>query len=226
MKWKYKTKNFQKLISVLESTEKFPQYLYDIPGGSSYGLQLLSRRLRMKLEMASSQTGNADPNKQQQLIERWGEEENNCVFFSKMKKIWAFWSSELLKASVEFFCILNSSRERIHFAFQNTCYSSKMLLIKGDINTWSHSYQKEIGELKFHDKYSRTGKLIKSEPLATVGQIKSAVLKMVARQWYERERHSYAFVKAIQEATANPAQSLKFIYTSDFDDQGMQLKRN
>ncbi|PAV66473.1 hypothetical protein WR25_22510 isoform C [Diploscapter pachys] len=126
----------QKLISVLESTEKFPQYLYDIPGGSSYGLQLLSRRLRMKLEMASSQTGNADPNKQQQLIDR-------------------------------------------------------------------------------------TGKLIKSEPLATVGQIKSAVLKMVARQWYERERHSYAFVKAIQEATANPAQSLKFIYTSDFDDQGV-----
>ena len=76
MKAKIKCKNyhnnFQKLISVLESTEKFPQYLYDIPGGSSYGLQLLSRRLRTKLEMAPSQTGNADPNKQQQLIDRWG----------------------------------------------------------------------------------------------------------------------------------------------------------
>lgn len=44
-----------KMVSVLESTEKFPQYLYDTPGGSAFGLQLLSRRIRMKLEQAVSE---------------------------------------------------------------------------------------------------------------------------------------------------------------------------
>lgn len=36
----------RKLVSVLESVERFPQYLYDTPGGSAFGLQLLNRRLR------------------------------------------------------------------------------------------------------------------------------------------------------------------------------------
>lgn len=111
---------------MLESTEKFPQYLYDIPGGSSYGLQLLSRRLRMKLEMASGQTGNADPNKQQQLIDRWGKKEIIAFFFKNERKSWIL----RVKSFSGIFCILNSSEERTHFAFQNICYSREMLLIK------------------------------------------------------------------------------------------------
>ena len=39
----------RKLIAVLESVEKLPVYLYDSPG-SSYGLQILTRRLRFRLE--------------------------------------------------------------------------------------------------------------------------------------------------------------------------------
>ncbi|XP_048516518.1 E3 ubiquitin-protein ligase Ufd4 isoform X1 [Dendroctonus ponderosae] len=41
----------QKLIAVLESIEKLPVYLYDSPG-SGYGLQVLTRRLRFRLEKA------------------------------------------------------------------------------------------------------------------------------------------------------------------------------
>ncbi|XP_060532522.1 E3 ubiquitin-protein ligase Ufd4 isoform X2 [Cylas formicarius] len=39
----------QKLIAVLESIEKLPVYLYDTPG-AGYGLQVLTRRLRFRLE--------------------------------------------------------------------------------------------------------------------------------------------------------------------------------
>ena len=38
-----------KLVGTVESVERLPQYLYDSPGGSPFGLQLLSRRLRLKL---------------------------------------------------------------------------------------------------------------------------------------------------------------------------------
>jgi E3 ubiquitin-protein ligase HECTD1 len=40
-----------KLVSVLESIEKLPVYLYESPG-SGYGLQILTRRLRFRLEKA------------------------------------------------------------------------------------------------------------------------------------------------------------------------------
>ncbi|VDM61213.1 unnamed protein product [Angiostrongylus costaricensis] len=113
-----------KMVSVLESTERFPQYLYDTPGGSAFGLQLLSRRIRMKLEHAVSE----------------------------------------------------------------------------------------------HD--DKNGRLLKSEPLTTVGQLKSFLLKMVAKQWFDRERGSLSFVKAIEESKKS-GDRLKLIYTSDFDEQGI-----
>ncbi|KAI1295344.1 E3 ubiquitin-protein ligase HECTD1 [Halotydeus destructor] len=49
----------KKLVAVLESVEKLPVLLYDNPG-SSYGLQVLTRRLRFRLERASSETGLID----------------------------------------------------------------------------------------------------------------------------------------------------------------------
>ncbi|XP_034255114.1 E3 ubiquitin-protein ligase HECTD1 isoform X1 [Thrips palmi] len=45
----------QKLISVLESIERLPVYLYDTPG-SGYGLQILTKRLRFRLEKAPGES--------------------------------------------------------------------------------------------------------------------------------------------------------------------------
>ncbi|KAK6110532.1 HECT-domain (ubiquitin-transferase) family protein [Brugia pahangi] len=56
-----------KMVSVLDSIEKFPQYLYDTPGGSSFGLQLINRRIKLKLEQFNS---NTPP--QMQLLDRSG----------------------------------------------------------------------------------------------------------------------------------------------------------
>ncbi|CAD6233691.1 GSCOCG00007258001-RA-CDS [Cotesia congregata] len=49
----------QKLVSVLESIEKLPVYLYDTPG-SGYGLQILTRRLRFRLERAPGESALID----------------------------------------------------------------------------------------------------------------------------------------------------------------------
>ncbi|XP_011314687.1 E3 ubiquitin-protein ligase HECTD1 isoform X8 [Fopius arisanus] len=49
----------QKLVSVLESIEKLPVYLYDTPG-SGYGLQILTRRLRFRLEKAPGESALID----------------------------------------------------------------------------------------------------------------------------------------------------------------------
>lgn len=49
----------QKLVSVLESIEKLPVYLYDTPG-SGYGLQVLTRRLRFRLEKSTGESALID----------------------------------------------------------------------------------------------------------------------------------------------------------------------
>ena len=48
-----------KLIAVLESIEKLPVYLYDTPS-SGYGLQILTRRLRFRLEKAPGESSLID----------------------------------------------------------------------------------------------------------------------------------------------------------------------
>lgn len=50
----------RKLVSVLESIEKLPVYMYDAAGGSTNGLQTLTRRLRFRLERAPGETGLTD----------------------------------------------------------------------------------------------------------------------------------------------------------------------
>ena len=47
-------------MSVLESIEKLPVYLYDACGGSTNGLQTLTRRLRFRLERSPGETGLTD----------------------------------------------------------------------------------------------------------------------------------------------------------------------
>ncbi|XP_025058270.1 E3 ubiquitin-protein ligase HECTD1 isoform X6 [Alligator sinensis] len=49
----------RKLIAVLESIERLPLHLYDTPG-SAYNLQILTRRLRFRLERASGETSLID----------------------------------------------------------------------------------------------------------------------------------------------------------------------
>ncbi|XP_049320167.1 E3 ubiquitin-protein ligase HECTD1 isoform X10 [Astyanax mexicanus] len=49
----------RKLIAVLESIERLPHHLYDTPG-STYNLQILTRRLRFRLERAPGETALID----------------------------------------------------------------------------------------------------------------------------------------------------------------------
>ena len=49
----------RKLIMVLETIEKLPVYLYDSSNGG-YGLQILTRRLRLRLEKGPGETGLID----------------------------------------------------------------------------------------------------------------------------------------------------------------------
>ncbi|KAK3576282.1 hypothetical protein CHS0354_036017 [Potamilus streckersoni] len=51
----------RKLISVLESIEKLPVYIYDMHG-SGYGLQIFTRRVRFQLERAQGEMGLIDRN--------------------------------------------------------------------------------------------------------------------------------------------------------------------
>lgn len=112
----------QKLVAVLESTEKLPVFMYDAPG-SGYGLQILTKRLRFRLE-------------------------------------------------------------------RSICESTL---------------------------FDRTGRTLKMEPLATVGQLAKYLLKMVAKQWYDMDRSSFIFLKKLKEA---PEPSI-FKHQSDFDENGL-----
>lgn len=55
------------------------------------------------------------------------------------------------------------------------------------------------------------------EPLATVTQLERYLLKMVAKQWYDYERASFAFVRKLKE----PGTKLMFRHQHDFDDNGI-----
>ncbi|CAL2040217.1 unnamed protein product [Caenorhabditis brenneri] len=122
-----------KMVAVLEASEKFPQYLYDSPGGSSFGLQLLSRRVRTKLEMIPRNDGKDHPD--EQLVDK-------------------------------------------------------------------------------------TGKIVKCEPLASIGSIRTYLMKMVARQWHDRDRSKFRYVKEIQELKQK-GEAVVLRYVSDFDENGV-----
>ena len=106
----------RKLVAVLESVEKLPVHFYDLAG---YSLQVLTKKLRFKLERAKGQSALID----------------------------------------------------------------------------------------------RTGRYMKSEPLATVGQLEKYLLKMVCKQWYDYDRCTFNFVKKLKEKP-----KLEFTYESDFDE--------
>lgn len=55
------------------------------------------------------------------------------------------------------------------------------------------------------------------EPLSTVHQLERYLLKMVAKQWYDYERSTFAFVRRLRELT----QPLTFRHQHDFDENGV-----
>ncbi|CAF4302375.1 unnamed protein product [Rotaria sp. Silwood2] len=110
----------RKLISILESIEKLPLFLYDTP--SNYGLQIFSKRFRFQLHYQN----------QQQL---------------------------------------------------------------------------------FTD---RTGKSLKIEPLATVGQLKTFLASMASKQWYDHPHGHLEFVKRLKSDGRQ-----QFTYVNDFDQNGI-----
>ena len=55
------------------------------------------------------------------------------------------------------------------------------------------------------------------EPLTTIADLERYLLKMVAKQWYDFERHTFNFVKQLKE----PVTSLTFTHQSDFDENGL-----
>lgn len=114
----------QKLVSVLESTEKLPVFIYDAPG-SGYGLQILTKRLRFRLE-------------------------------------------------------------------RSACESTL---------------------------FDRTGRSLKMEPLATIGQLAKYLLKMVAKQWYDMDRSTFIFLKKFKEVI--PHDAILFKHQTDFDENGL-----
>jgi E3 ubiquitin-protein ligase HECTD1 len=54
------------------------------------------------------------------------------------------------------------------------------------------------------------------EPLSTVVQLERYLLKMVAKQWYDYERSTFAFVRKLKEG-----QILTFRHQHDFDENGI-----
>ena len=63
------TAMIKKLIAVTESIEKLPIYLYDNSVTSGYGLQILTRRLRFRLERAPGKTKSTELTKLTELTE-------------------------------------------------------------------------------------------------------------------------------------------------------------
>lgn len=110
----------QKLVAVLESTEKLPVFIYD-GHGSGYGLQILTKRLRFRLERSPCET----------------------------------------------------------------------------------------------TLFDRTGRSLKMEPLATIGQLSKYLLRTVAKQWFDMDRSTFVFLKKMKE------EEFTFKHQTDFDENGL-----
>ncbi|XP_055645002.1 E3 ubiquitin-protein ligase Ufd4 isoform X2 [Toxorhynchites rutilus septentrionalis] len=68
--------------------------------------------------------------------------------------------------------------------------------------------------------FDRTGRNLKMEPLATVGQLNKYLLKMVAKQWYDMDRSSFLYLKKLKD-TKGGAAGVQFKHQHDFDENGI-----
>nr|CAD7200637.1 unnamed protein product [Timema douglasi] len=143
-----------KLVSVLESIEKLPVYLYDTPG-SGYGLQ-------------KGGFCHIDVEEKTEAVE-------------EILPVVGGWKMLDMKQILT---------RRLRFRLE-----------------------KAPGESSLID---RTGRSLKMEPLSTVAQLERYLLKMVAKQWYDYERSSFAFVRKLKEG-----QKMSFRHQHDFDENGI-----
>lgn len=140
-----------KLVSVLESIEKLPVYLYDTPG-SGYGLQVRTHQHTHSYKRKFSRAR---------------------VFLMHM-----------------FRCVSQILTRRLRFRLEKA--SSESALI------------------------DRSGRSLKMEPLSTIQQLENHLLKMVAKQWHDHDRSTFAFVKRLKEESR-----ITFKYQHDFDENGL-----
>ncbi|KAI6238131.1 HECT-type E3 ubiquitin transferase [Aphelenchoides fujianensis] len=118
----------RRIVEVLEFVEKFEQVLYDSNGGSAFGLQLLTRRLRFSMQQADTSA-----------------------------------QSDLL---------------------------------------------------------NRTGRILRTEPLATVGQLRTFLHRMVSKMWFDHPRDTMLFVRELK-GLEKRGEPLSLQYESDFDTNGL-----
>ena len=64
--------------------------------------------------------------------------------------------------------------------------------------------------------FDRTGRNLKMEPLTTIAQLNTFLMKMVAKQWYDLERSSFMFLKKLKENI-----KFEFKHQQDFDENGI-----
>uniref|UniRef100_A0A2K6FS92 E3 ubiquitin-protein ligase n=1 Tax=Propithecus coquereli TaxID=379532 RepID=A0A2K6FS92_PROCO len=83
----------RKLIAVLESIERLPLHLYDTPG-STYNLQILTRRLRFRLERAPGETALIDRTGRMLKMEPLATVESLEQYLLKMVSFWQ-WHGEI-----------------------------------------------------------------------------------------------------------------------------------
>lgn len=65
--------------------------------------------------------------------------------------------------------------------------------------------------------FSSLDRPLKVEPLATVASLERHLLKMVAKQWYDFERSSFAFLRRLK----SPGSTVSLRYEHDFDENGL-----
>ncbi|KAI6211923.1 HECT-type E3 ubiquitin transferase [Aphelenchoides besseyi] len=67
---------------------------------------------------------------------------------------------------------------------------------------------------------NRTGRILRTEPLATVGQMRTFLHRMVSKMWYDYPRESQLFVRELK-LHADNGKTIEFCYESDFDTNGL-----
>ncbi|KAI6223048.1 HECT-type E3 ubiquitin transferase [Aphelenchoides fujianensis] len=75
-------------------------------------------------------------------------------------------------------------------------------------------------ELPSPDLLNRTGRILRTEPLATVGQLRTFLHRMVSKMWFDHPRDTMLFVRELK-GLEKRGEPLSLQYESDFDTNGL-----
>ncbi|CAG2108187.1 unnamed protein product, partial [Medioppia subpectinata] len=268
----------KKLVSVLESIEKLPVYLYDSPG-SGYGLQILTRRLRFRLEKAPGESTLIDRSGRclkteplttvaqlekyliKMVAKQWYDfERSSFAFVKKLKTLNTrirftherdfdtngviYWIGTNGGTTAEWVnpahvgLVMVTSSEGKNLPYDNDCDTAlikklvsvlesieKLPVYLYDSPGSGYGLQILTRRLRFRLEKApgestlidRSGRCLKTEPLTTVAQLEKYLIKMVAKQWYDFERSSFAFVKKLKTLNTR----IRFTHERDFDTNGV-----